>query len=208
VSGTARLPIRDPLPPAAEAFEHAAEGFDGRFGPWQSVAAQRRAAGEPRFQGAFSNFAALNCVHDLAPVARGLAGLLAEGAPALLVLFGTAPPGEVVVQVLRGHPKAGFRRLARGEVAARLGGHAFTVRYHRRRELARAFAPWFTLRRRRGIGVFVPPSDAEPWISGHPRLLRLLEALDRPAAAPLAVLGDHVLYHLVRTAVPAPGGAP
>jgi hypothetical protein len=169
-------------------------------------AADRDAAGEPPFEGAFSNFAALNCVPDLAPVARGLARLLRPGAPALLVLFGPYPPGEVLVQLCRGRPGQALRRLHRGEVQARLGGRGFVVRYHRRHHVQRAFAPWFRLRRTRGIGVFVPPSDAEPWISRHPRLLRALEALDRVASAPLAPLGDHLLYHLERTGVPAPGG--
>ncbi|MFL5541971.1 MAG: class I SAM-dependent methyltransferase [Longimicrobiaceae bacterium] len=165
----------------------------------EMLADEREAAGEAPFDGAFSNFAALNCVTDLRPVARGLARLLRPGAPALLVLFGPFPPGEVVVELLRRNPKAAVRRLARGDVAARLGGKHFTVRYHRPAEIARAFAPWFRLRRTRGIGVFVPPSAAEPWISRHPRLLGALEALDRAAAAPLARLGDHVLFHLERT---------
>jgi SAM-dependent methyltransferase len=165
----------------------------------EALAAEREASGAPKFDGAFSNFAGLNCVSDLRPVARGLARLLRPGAPALLVLFGPFPPGEVVVELLRRNPSAAVRRLARGDVAARLGGRRFTVRYHRPRAVARAFAPWFRLRRTRGIGVFVPPSAAEPWISRHPRLLGALEALDRAAAAPLARLGDHLLFHLERT---------
>jgi len=170
----------------------------------EALAAEREAAGRPLFDGAFSNFAGLNCVSDLRPVARGLARLLRPGAPALLVLFGPFPPGEVVVELVRRNPRAAVRRLARGEVAARLGGRRFTVRYHRPREVARAFAPWFRLRRTRGIGVFVPPSAAEPWISRHPRLVAALEALDRAAAAPLARLGDHLLFHLERTDAPPP----
>jgi SAM-dependent methyltransferase len=265
------------LPPAAAAFDQVAPRFDERFGPWLSVAAQRRAVrrrlaaafplgasvleigggtgedaawlmdqgrrvfltdaspsmvavasrklagrayaevwpaeemealaaeresrGETPFDGAFSNFAALNCVSDLRPVARGLARLLKPGAPALLVLFGPFPPAEVVTELARRNPSAAFRRLAKGDVAARLGGRDFTVRYHRPREIARAFAPWFRPHRTRGIGVFVPPSAAEPWISRHPRLLSVLETLDRAVEAPLALLGDHVLYHLVRTGV-------
>ena len=175
-----------------------------------ALAVDRERGGEPPFDGAFSNFAALNCVSDLRPVAAGLARLLRPGAPALLVLFGPLPPGEIVVEVLRGRPRLALRRLSRGDVHARLGGNEFTVRYHRPRDVRRAFAPWFRLRRTRGIGVFVPPSAAEPWISHHPRLLRVLEALDRPAAGPLALLGDHVLFHLERTAAPPPatnGGA-
>ena len=92
---------------------------------------------------------------------------------------------------------------ARGDVPARLGGHAFSVRYHRRRDLVAALQPWFTLRARRGIGVLVPPSAAEPWISRHPRLLGALEWTDRVVSRRCAGLGDHVLYHFVRTDVAA-----
>jgi len=62
-----------------------------------------------------------------------------------------------------------------------------------------AFAPWFVLEKRLGIGVSVPPSAAEPWISRQPRLLAGMEALDRMLARPLAMLGDHVLYCFRRT---------
>lgn len=263
------------LPPPALAFDAIADVFDGRYGEWRSVAAQRRAvrarllaafpagarvleigggtgedalwlasrgrevlmtdpspamvrvaAGklsdtatasarvaaaeelhaieERNFDGAFSNFAALNCVTELSRFASGVAGKLRSGAPLLLVVFGPLPPGEVAVQLARGDARAAFRRLARGPVAARLGGREFSVRYHRSREIARALAPWFRRVERRGIGVFVPPSAAEPWISHHPRLLAMLEGMDRIASRPLALLGDHVLHHLVRTAAPAP----
>jgi SAM-dependent methyltransferase len=162
-------------------------------------AAERVAAGEARFDGVFSNFAALNCVDDLEGCARGLARLLRPGAPALLVLFGTLCPGEVVVQLARGDARAAVRRRARGAVPARLGGRAFDVRYHRAGELADAMAPWFRLRRRIGIGVLVPPSAAEPWISQHPALVRTLERIDRVLARPLAPFGDHVMYWFERS---------
>ena len=116
----------------------------------------------------------------------------------MLVLFGPLPPGEVVVELLRGRPRSAFRRLRRGAVHARLGGGDFTVRYHaaaRYPARSRPGSGWSA----RGIGVFVPPSGAEPGISAHPRLLRALERLDRLASAPLAVLGDHVAYVLRRT---------
>lgn len=163
-----------------------------------------RQAGGALFDGAYSNFAALNCVPDLAPIARGLATLLRPDAPAVLVLFGPLPPGEILVQLVRGDVRAAFRRLSRGAVPARLGGRHFEVWYPWPRRVARAFAPWFRLRRMRGIGIFVPPSAAEPWISRHPRVLALLDALDRMAAAPLAWLGDHVAFWFERTTVPAP----
>lgn len=157
-------------------------------------------AGEPLFDGAYSVFAALNCVSDLTEFARGLARMLRPGAPLLLVLFGTCCPGEMVVETLRGRPRNVLRRFRRGDVPALLSGREFTVRYHRRRDLRRMLAPSFRLASRQGIGVFVPPSAAEPWISRHPRLLQTLESLDDLAGRPLAPLADHVLYRFVRTA--------
>ena len=154
------------------------------------------------FDGAFSNFAPLNCVFDLNNVARGLARLLKPGAPAMLVIFGTCCPGEIVTEVLRGRPQQAFRRLRRGAVKARLNGREFPIWYHRKDTIVRAFAPWFTYERQLGIGVTVPPSAAEPWISQRPRLLAWMEAVDRALSRPLAILGDHVLYQFRRTRAP------
>jgi ubiquinone/menaquinone biosynthesis C-methylase UbiE len=151
------------------------------------------------FDGAYSNFAGLNCVGDLGAFADGLARLLRPGAPALLVIFGRVCPGEWLVETLRGRPRNAFRRIASGDQPARLGGREFAVRYHRRRDLERVMAPWFRPAGRRGIGVFVPPSAAEPWISRHPKLLQTLDALDRGASGPLASFGDHILYRFIRT---------
>lgn len=150
------------------------------------------------FDGAFSNFAPLNCVTDLESAARGLARLLKPGAPAMLVLFGTCCPGEMVTELLRGRPRQAFRRLHRGVVHARMGGHEFAITYHRRRDLVSAFRRWFVLEKRFGIGVAVPPSSAEPWISRRPRLLAAMESVDRTLDRLGAVFGDHVLYQFRR----------
>lgn len=152
-----------------------------------------------RFDGVFSNFAALNCVSDLRPVARGLAPLVRPGGAMALVMFGTLPPGELIAELARGRPRAAVRRFRRRSVEARVSGRAFRIRYHDMAAIERAFAPWFRLVSRRGIGVFIPPSAAEPWISRHPHLLGALEALDFRFRDRLAALGDHVLYRLERT---------
>lgn len=165
----------------------------------EDFAAQHLSSGEARFDGAFSNFAPLNCVTDLRPVACGLARLLKPGATAMLVLFGTCCLGEIATEMLRGRPAFAFRRFRRGAIPARVSGREFQVVYHRCGDLRRAFAPWFVLERRIGIGVTVPPSAAEPWITRHPRLLAMMEILDRHLSRPMAVLGDHVLYEFRRT---------
>ncbi len=169
----------------------------------EAFAERHHSAGEAPFDGAFSNFAPLNCVTDLRPVARGLARLLKPGAAAMLVLFGTFCPGETITELLRRRPQFALRRLRRGPSPARLSGREFDVVYHRRAELVQAFAPWFVLEGRLGIGITVPPSAAEPWISRHPRLLATMEAMDKALQRPLAALGDHVLCQLRRTPVPA-----
>jgi SAM-dependent methyltransferase len=158
---------------------------------------QLAARGE-RFDGAFSNFAALNCVTDLAPVGQALARLVEPGGKALLVVFGCSCPGEILAEGLRGRFANMLRRRRRGAVPATLGERHFTVRYHRRRDVVRALDPWFRLVRTTGIGVLVPPSAAEPWISSHPRLVAFLERIDRVIARPLWIFGDHVLYAFER----------
>jgi len=166
------------------------------------LADRHLSSGAALFDGAFSNFAPLNCVSDLGPVARGLARLMKPGAPILLVLFGTFCPGEMVTEMLRGRPRLMFRRFSQIEAAARISNCDFHVVYHRSGALKRAFAPWFVLEQRLGIGITVPPSAAEPWISGCPRLLAAMETLDRVLCRPFAILGDHVLYQFRRTAAP------
>jgi len=154
------------------------------------------------FDGVFSNFAGLNCVPSLDATARSIAACVRTDGAAMLVIFGTFAVGEWVVELLRGRPASSLRRFRRGDVPARLGGHDFTVRYHRKSDVVRAFAPWFRLESTRGVGIFVPPSAAEPWVSGHELLLRAAERADRVIAGPLAAIGDHVLYVLRRNRTP------
>ena len=154
---------------------------------------------EEAYDGAFSNFAGLNCVEDLTPVGRALARLVRPGGTVVLVLFGIISPGEILVESLRGRPNQALRRFGRGAVPARLAGRHFPVTYHRAADLRIALHPWFELTDRRGIGIFVPPSAAEPFISRHPRVLAWLERLDRLVSRPLAVMGDHILYRFTRT---------
>lgn len=163
----------------------------------ERLASIRESVEQP-LDGAFSNFAALNCVVDLRAVSRGLAPLIRPGGRVLVVLFGVCAPGEWVTQMVRRDLRAAFRRTSRRDVPARLGGREFVVRYHRARQLVSAFAPSFRFVQSRGIGVFVPPSAAEPWISAHPTLLDALERLDRATSRPLAMFGDHVLYEFER----------
>ena len=164
----------------------------------QPFAEERQRLGEPLLDGAFSNFAPLNCVQDIHSVAKGLGSLLRPGAVAALVLFGTCCPAELLLEAFGGRPRNGLRRFRRGAAPATLAKRTFEVFYHRASDLMRAFRPWFELEGRTGIGVAVPPSTAEPWISHHCHLLAAMEAFDRRMARSLAPFGDHVLYQFRR----------
>ncbi|MQA90438.1 MAG: methyltransferase [Gemmatimonas sp.] len=162
-------------------------------------AERAREQGISPHDGAYSNFAAFNCVPDLSTVAAPLAKLLRPGAACILVIFGPCSIGEVVVQLIHRDWKAAVRRFRGSGAPARLGGEHFHVWYPSPRQVARSLSPWFELRRVRGIGVLVPPSAAEPWISRFPRTVGALEAADRVLTGPAALLADHVLLHLERT---------
>lgn len=197
--------LTDPSPTMVSLAEKKLQPFGGQVaiasGEEMEIFAQKHlAAGGRKFDGAFSNFAPLNCVADLGPVARGLFDLLKPGAPLLLVIFGIFCPAEMLTEALRGRPHLALRRFKSGEVNARLAGREFGVIYHRRAEMIRAFSPWFALEKRLGVGVTVPPSAAEPWISRHSSILAAMTALDRVLARPLAMFGDHILYQFRRAA--------
>jgi hypothetical protein len=105
----------------------------------------------------------------------------------------------MLTEMLHKRPDQALRRCKTGPLPARLAKHNFPIVYHRSSALKRAFAPWFVLEKRLGIGVTVPPNAAEPWISHQPRLLGAMETFDRMVSRPLAIFGDHILYQFRRT---------
>jgi len=128
--------------------------------------------GEGPFDGAFSNFGALNCVPDLARLANNLHDLLKPGARLLLCLLGPCCWWEIGWYLAHGKPQKAFRRLQVGGTTARIAdGEPVKVQYPSVRVLARMFAPHFRLKSVKGVGVLVPPSYVEPWANRFPSLL-------------------------------------
>ncbi|HWY53812.1 MAG TPA: methyltransferase domain-containing protein [Terriglobales bacterium] len=153
------------------------------------------------FDGAFSNFGALNCVEDLPLLARNLAVLLKPGSTALLCWMGPHCLWEVVWYLGRGDPRKAFRRFRRGGVTARLAeGTSIRVHYPSVRFLARTFSPEFQLKSIKGIGVSVPPSYLEPWASRFPHLFGLSVRTDLVLGRCFGFrsLADHVLLEFRR----------
>ncbi len=148
------------------------------------------------FDGALSNFGALNCVEDLGAVSKGLSQRIRIGGRVLLCVMGRWVPWEWAWFVARGRPGRAFRRL-------RIGGAEWrgtTIRYPSIGALSHLFSPWFRKRRVSALGTLMPPSYVESWAASHPlfvsRLARWEARLE--ALPPLPQLADHYLLDLER----------
>ena len=132
---------------------------------------------EAPFDGAFSNFSGLNCVHDLAAVADDLAGLVRPYARILLCMIGRFVPWEIVWFGMHGDFRRAVQRLGRGTSRIVEGG-VLKVQYPSVSEIAGAFARRFDLRRWTGVGIAVPPSYMEHWARRFPRIISAMAAVD------------------------------
>ncbi len=157
---------------------------------------------EAGYDGAFSNFSGLNCVADLAAVARELARVLRPGSPALLCLSTRVCAWEIAWYGLHGDLRTALRRLRGSRVETRIAGAPVHVHYPSMSQLRRQFAPHFQLKQVTGIGVAVPPSYVEHLASRFPRLLHMAVAFDaRANRLPLLrIIGDHMLLQFERCA--------
>lgn len=144
------------------------------------------------YDGAISNFGAINCVDDLALVALGLAQVVRPGGHLVICTIGRFCAWETLYYACRLQFRRAFRRL-RGEASSSLG---ITIHYPTVTRLAAAFAPEFELRRWIGIGVLAPPS----YVRLPDSLVRFLGLLDRTLSRLplLRALADHRLLILVK----------
>lgn len=154
------------------------------------------------FDGMLSNFGGLNCVADLNGAAASLAKILRPGAIAMLCIMGPRVPWEWLWFLSRARPAAAFRRLRCGREWS-----GITIHYPSISATTLAFAPSFRLLRAGAIGALLPPPYTEGALGRYPRLLTVLERLERrwEAQWPLPQLADHYLLELERTTNALPG---
>jgi len=154
------------------------------------------------FDGAFSNFGAINCIEDedLKSFSRILYERLKPGAKLLLCVLNACCAWEIVWYLTRGQPRKAFRRTRSGNTARILGGTPVRVDYPTARSLERTFGPEFRLKSLKGVGILVPPSYLEGFAIRFPRLLRLAIQADSKfkGCAVLCELGDHILLEFER----------
>jgi SAM-dependent methyltransferase len=156
---------------------------------------------EGPFDGAFSNFAGLNCVADLSRVAANLGQLLQPGARFLTCMMGRFVPVEIAWFLAHGNPRQAFERLREKQSSF---GDTGDLTVHRRTvgEIVRQMQPAFRLLRWKGIGITVPPSYTENVAARYPRLIQRLAAVDHVIGSlPLfRGMGDGIVLEFERVA--------
>ena len=154
--------------------------------------AEELSAVDGLYDGAISNFGALNCAAGLPTVARDLGRLVRPGGRIAICVIGRFCLWESLYYSAHLQFAKAFRRL-RGSAPSSLG---ITVHYPTVTQLCAAFAPSFARERFTGIGLLVPPS----YVPLPAPLVRLCSAADRVLARVplLRALADHRLLIFVR----------
>jgi ubiquinone/menaquinone biosynthesis C-methylase UbiE len=158
--------------------------------------------GKNSFDGAFSNFGALNCFENLKQFAVDLAALLRPKATLLVCFMGPICIWEMAWYLAHGELKKAFRRQRRAGTEATLapGEPSIHVHYPTVSSLVRTFAPEFRLLSWKGVGLFVPPSYAETWVGRFPNFLEWASRMDvaLESCPGIRVLSDHILMRFQR----------
>jgi SAM-dependent methyltransferase len=148
-----------------------------------------------RYDGAYSNLGALNCVPDLSVVARDCARLLRPGGTLVFTVIGRLCPWEIWHYLRRRRWARVKVRFTRDSTAVRLNGRTVWTRYYRPREFYDAFGDRFDLIHHRGICLFAPPPYLLSFRERHRRWHQWLWRIDRRVAGwpLLRTAGDHFL---------------
>jgi hypothetical protein len=150
-------------------------------------------AGE--FDGAYSNFGALNCV-ALPRLGAALGSVLRPGAPLLLSLMGACPLPHTLRRLLTG------RGERRGQTHPRVAGTPVPVRYPAIREVQAELGHDFLWRDAFALGVLLPDPAHAAWAAEHPQGFGVLATLEaRIRRWPLLRgFGDHFVLEGLRRA--------
>lgn len=146
-----------------------ARGVNARVMRAEDLAGQR---GGKRYDGVLSNFGALNCVEDLAPVARALGAMVRPGGYLAICTMGRFCLWEAIYYALRLNFAKAIRRWS---------GRAGDIYYPTVRKLSDTFAAEFELLEWHGIGVLTPHSYVK-LPAGIVNLLARVERLRFPRA--------------------------
>jgi len=154
-----------------------------------------------RFDAAYSNFGALNCVADLTAAARDISAALRPRGVLVASVIGRICPWEIALYLARGARSRATLRFTRDAVPVPLEGRTVWTRYYRPGEFVRAFAgAGFRPILLRTLGCIAPPPYLDAFARRHPGFVASLQTLDDWIGAwPLIrSVGDHFLVVMRR----------
>jgi SAM-dependent methyltransferase len=159
-----------------------------------------RVDGQARFDGAYSNLGALNCVPDLAEMAAQCARLLRPRAALVFTVIGRICPWEIGYYALKRNWDRLRVRFATAMVPVGMNKRVVWTRYYTPREFYGAFERQFTLKHWRGLCVLAPPPYMTAMKERHLRLYERLWRLDRRTSGwpVLRNMGDHFVIVMIR----------
>jgi ubiquinone/menaquinone biosynthesis C-methylase UbiE len=146
----------------------------------------------------FSNFAGLNCTHELPKVLRSFDGLLKPGGLVTLVILPKFCLWETLL-MLRGKFKTAFRRFSgsRG-TRAHIEGKYFRCWYYNPSFVIKHLNVSFEPVAIEGLCTLVPPSYLQGFAEKHPRLYRTLVQKENEwkCTWPWRCMGDYYIITL------------
>lgn len=150
------------------------------------------------FNAIFSNFGALNCIQDMRSVFRQCKTLLAPGGVLVLCLMNPYALWESLAFLSTLQVRKAFRRKTSTPVKVPVGAGVVDTWYHPPRRIIAWASSDFVCEGIVGINIFSPPPSSQRFRGAHPRLVSLLERLDRALddIVPFSHLGDHVVIVL------------
>lgn len=148
----------------------------------------------------FSNFGGLNCLDgtQLAHLSATLYATLPSGGRFVAVLMPPFCVWETLYFLAKLQPRKAFRRLRTQNI--RLADVVVRTWYYTPRQFYRHFSAHFDMQGVQPVGLWVPPSYLSPRFENHPKILSVLQQLDKLASrfGWLGYASDHYLIDLQR----------
>lgn len=147
---------------------------------------------EHTFDGAYSNFGALNCIGDWRSLGLELERIIRPGGKLGFGLMGRLCAWEIIWSLLHLDMGKAGRRWS-GKSLAHIHNVRFPVYYPTPKRFGRQLGGAFTRQFLMGVGVFLPPSELYVAVGSRPKLSRWLHLLEKFGAAlpGFRVIGDH-----------------
>jgi ubiquinone/menaquinone biosynthesis C-methylase UbiE len=150
-----------------------------------------------KFDLIFSNFGGLNCLSEIQMELffKNASQLLTEKGKLALVIMPRNTLWEQAYFLIKGNFKSVFRRK-KDSVIANVDGEKVITYYYNPKETLTLADYYFDLKQQNPIGFFIPPSYLEPFFKNKPRLISLLNTLEKKIAT-YRFLAKHADHYLI-----------